>query len=188
MALRLDTAGVWVGPLGFTYYGTILIAPEYFSQSEDPTDFNYQALFIASLAEVAACTLAFFLIDRVGRKQLSAVAYAVCGVATALLTAGKAMRPELGVALLMLARGGIFIGTCTTWVITPELYPTSGRAAGHSWCNALARVGAFTTPFWGNATALPLGLRLGLYAAMDMVAAMASLCLPRETRNQRLQD
>ncbi|EDQ87287.1 uncharacterized protein MONBRDRAFT_33459 [Monosiga brevicollis MX1] len=173
---------------GLTYYGTVLIAPEFFSQSDDPTDFNYPSLFITSLAELFSCTLAFFLIDRVGRKALSGWAYLTCGVFTAILMGAKHMPKGLGIVLLMVARGSIFIGTSTTWVVTPELYPTTVRAAGHSWCNALARVGAFATPYWGNTEAVPFELRLLFYAVFDVVAAVASFSFPKETAGKALMD
>jgi hypothetical protein len=172
---------------GLSYYGTVLIAPEFFQTSSDPTHFNFQALFLTSLAEVVGCTLAFLLIDR-GRKPLASWSYTICGCCTLVLVAGAAMPKWTGILVLMLARGAIFMGTSATWVITPELYPTFIRAAGHSWCNALARVGAFCTPFWGNATAIPIGWRLAFYAIMDLIAAAATFSLPRETSGMALMD
>ena len=145
------------GPmLGLTYYGTILIAPEFFSTSDDPTDFNYPALFISSSAELIGCAIGFFLIERVGRKKLSGYAYAMCGACTAILIAGKRMPQALGIVVVMLARGSILLGTSTTWIVTPELFPTHVRAAGHSWCNAFTKLMAFATPFWGTTNVFPL--------------------------------
>jgi MFS family permease len=174
--------------LGLTYYGTILIAPQFFNESDDPIKFNYPALFISSTAEVIGCTIGFLLIDRVGRKSLAGWAYAACGVCTAILMASRHMSQGVGIFVLMLARGAIFIGTSTTWVVTPELYPTYVRAAGHSWCSALSRAAAFATPYWGNAKSVPLSMRLLLYSLVNTVAACASFLLPKETAGQALAD
>eukprot|EP00045_Choanoeca_perplexa_P006058 m.50651 g.50651 ORF g.50651 m.50651 type:complete len:496 (-) comp13445_c0_seq2:1406-2893(-) len=178
---------IWAGT-GLTYYGTILIAPQFFNTSDNPIKFNYPALFISSTAEVIGCTIGFLLIDRVGRKSLSGWAYATCAACTAILMRGSHMSRGLGIFFLMIARGAIFIGTSTTWVVTPELYPTYVRAAGHSWCSALSRAAAFATPYWGNAKSIPLSMRLLLYALVNLVVSAASFLLPKETAGQALAD
>eukprot|EP00043_Microstomoeca_roanoka_P019501 m.220178 g.220178 ORF g.220178 m.220178 type:complete len:570 (-) comp17006_c2_seq15:199-1908(-) len=187
---RATTLLLWLvwGASGFTYYGTVIIAPEFFSNSNQQdhanststAHFDYPALFTTGAAEVVGCIIAFLLIERVGRKMISGMGYLVCGAFTVLLIAQ--VPRGLGIAMLMVARGAIFIGTSVTWVLTPELYSTSVRAAGHSWSSAVARLAAFATPYWGDATSIPFWGRLIFYGVMNCIAAIGSFCLPRETR------
>lgn len=72
--------------------------------------------------------------------------------------------------------------------MTPELYPTNIRAAGHSWANALARIGAFLTPYWGDARHIEFPYRLMLYGIISFVSATGSFLMPRETLGAALVD
>jgi len=57
----------------------------------------------------------------------------------------------------LLAAGLMVMGCCaraaavaangTTWVATPELYPTERRATAHSSCSASSRIGGFLVPY-----------------------------------------
>eukprot|EP00051_Salpingoeca_urceolata_P024079 m.418075 g.418075 ORF g.418075 m.418075 type:complete len:575 (-) comp20184_c0_seq26:48-1772(-) len=184
--------GAWIS-FGFSYYGAILIMPEAIGDVDSTCaegvdrcrpKFNYPALFVASSAEVFGCLIGFYLINKVGRCTLSSTSYAVCGVATLLL--GIQSSPSaVKVILAVISRGSIFIGSCATWVATPELYPTHIRAAGHGWANSVARIGGFASPFWGNAN-IGLALRLGLFGLIDLTAALCSWLLP-ETKDVRLK-
>ncbi|EGD76226.1 hypothetical protein PTSG_00929 [Salpingoeca rosetta] len=202
---RMTTIMLWAvwATSGFTYYGTVIIAPEFFasqggnSTSHDNStihphqpngthtgggskDFDYPALFTTGAAEVIGCILAFLIIERVGRKIISGTGYLVSGIFMVLLTIP--VPRALGVFMVMVCRASILIGTSVTWVMTPELYSTHVRAAGHSWCNAMARVGAFSAPYWGDASAIAFHVRLILFGAMNGVAALASYLIPKETR------
>jgi hypothetical protein len=72
--------------------------------------------------------------------------------------------------------------------MTPELYPTNIRAAGHSWSNALARIGAFLTPYWGDARSIGFSYRLLLYGMVSFLSALGSFLVPRETLGAALLD
>ena len=177
---------------GFTYYGTVLIMPTVLpvvptntSDSTEQLSFNFPALFVACSAELVGCVIATILIDRVGRQRLSVVCYVICSVFTALLTMETAI--WLRLLFVVSARAALFIASCLTWVITPELYPTAQRAAAHSWANAISRVGAFCTAYWGDAAGISLPIKLSLYAFMNLVAAVATNILPVEGTS-RLKD
>jgi len=79
---------------------------------------------------------------------------------------------------VMVARAAIFLGSSTTWVMTPEVYPTAVRGVGHSWANGMARLGAVAAPYWGDSSRLPLSSRLAFYAVSSAAAGVASLMLP----------
>jgi hypothetical protein len=111
---------VWLC-FSFSYYGVLLILPEVLSGGEDNLD--YTALLISSSAEVVACAIGMALIDTVGRTKTAGVSYGLCGVFMGLMMLSN-LTPAAVIALSMLARGAIFIGSSTTWVLTPELFPT----------------------------------------------------------------
>lgn len=66
----------------------------------------------------------------------------------------------------------------TTWVATPEAYPTAVRSTGHSVASAVARIGAMLAPQvvaiggWGPAAVLTVA---------SLVAGAFALLLPKET-------
>ncbi|EGD80247.1 hypothetical protein PTSG_10923 [Salpingoeca rosetta] len=146
--------------------------------------FDYPALFTAGAAELLGAIVGVLLIDHINRKPLAGVTFIISGVLM-VLTIISVPR-GVGIMLVVLARMAIFIGSCVVWVVTPELYSTSVRAAGHGWCNGMARLAAFATPYWGDASAVPLYGRLALYGATSIIAGMASFGLPRETRGVAL--
>lgn len=146
----------------------------------DANNFDYPALFVTGAAELLGCILAFAIIERIGRKILAGTGYLFSGACMALIV--LSMPRGAGVFMVMVIRASILIGTSVTWVMTPELYKTEVRAAGHSWCNAAARVGAFAAPYWGDARSIAFSTRLFLFAAVNCVAAMSTFFLPRETR------
>eukprot|EP00040_Diaphanoeca_grandis_P023112 m.125166 g.125166 ORF g.125166 m.125166 type:complete len:508 (+) comp29111_c0_seq2:189-1712(+) len=186
-SMRLNTLRlflVWF-LFGFNYYGVVLILPEVLESGEEDEYFDYQALFVSSLAEFVGCTVAYFLIDRVGRTRLSGVAYMGAGAAMAVLIY-TGFSNDVNVTITMIARACIFVASATTWVMTPELFPTTVRAAGHSWCNAAARIGAAITPFWGNAATLSRELRVGVYGGSTIFVGILSLTIA-ETRNTNLR-
>eukprot|EP00039_Didymoeca_costata_P004672 m.75425 g.75425 ORF g.75425 m.75425 type:complete len:462 (-) comp12500_c0_seq2:72-1457(-) len=178
-SLWKTTSLLWVVWLcfGFSYYGTVLIMPKVLP-NPDGSDFNYPALFVSSTAELIGCSIGFIIIDKVGRRWSHGVGYSLCSGFIALLILEG---PPIWVrtAFIMIARASIFIASSTTWIATPELYPTNVRAAGHSWCNGLARIGASVTPYWGDSK-YSLGTILGVYSGVGLLAAASSASL-RET-------
>jgi hypothetical protein len=59
-------------------------------------------------------------------------------------------------------------------VATPELLPTEMRATGHSFCNTIARVGGFLTPFFVDShsnSIASVGVVLGILNGVAGVAA-----------------
>lgn len=72
-----------------------------------------------------------------------------------------------------------------TWAATPEVLPTHLRATGHAFCNFVARIGGFFTPFLvenRNYSLAQIGIVLG---TLNLVAAAFAGCLP-ETMGRSL--
>ena len=69
-----------------------------------------------------------------------------------------------------------------------QFYPTSMRALGLGTCSGMARVGAIATPFVAQVLLKHSAyMAISLYGGMCLVAAVASLLLPYETRGRAMQ-
>lgn len=171
--------GAW-GGFGIAYYGSILSITKIFDDQAAPTnstiafasnnttslfategatqstDFDYSAIFISSSAELLGTTFVIIMVDRVGRIPSQVVSYAAAGVCIFLMCtladssdAAASERWEL-VGLGFLLRAFDMAATCTSWVMTAEVLSTEIRTTGHASANAVARLGAFFSPFLVN--------------------------------------
>ncbi|GKY95332.1 hypothetical protein MPSEU_000495000 [Mayamaea pseudoterrestris] len=153
-AITLCLWGTWCG-FAFGYYGAILTITKVFKSSDSspsttsPYSFDYSAIFVSSSAEILGTTLAILAIDRLGRIPSQVASYVAAGISICLLgilSEEHASRNIL-VALGFLTRVFEMCGTCSTWVGTAEILTTEVRTTGHSAANAVARIGAFVSPF-----------------------------------------
>jgi MFS family permease len=153
------TIPLWViySVYGFTYYGAILFISRLYSSesSEDhPTDsgtsdtahvtFNYMEIFTNACSEFVGVFLAANVIDRIGRKVSQASFYLIAAVSILLLPMTTL---NVRYVIALVSRISILAACGMTWVATPELYPTSMRAVGHSLCTSLSRIGAMVSPY-----------------------------------------
>jgi len=86
----------------------------------------------------------------------------------------------------MVGRIGAMAATCTTWVNTPELYPTYARGTGHSLANAWNRIASALTPL--PVTLLKEFVAGIVIALFSLVGAISSWTLPKETTGKDLND
>lgn len=196
--------GAWVG-FAFGYYGTIIAVTRVFETSdegninsadyddavgnanvnEDMVQFDYQAIFISSTAELVGTAIVVFLIDRAGRIASQVFAYLVGGVCLFLLCffAESGSRPFL-IGVSFGARVCEMMGSCVTWVTTAEVLSTEIRTTGHSAANAIARTGGFISPYLVGGR-LPLRTVGIIMLCIHCFTAFCASKLP-ETRNKRL--
>jgi MFS family permease len=153
-AITLRLWGTWCG-FAFGYYGAILTITKVFKSTNNAPSstssysFDYSAIFVSSSAELLGTTLVILAIDRAGRIPCQVVSYIAAGVSICLL--GILSETDIArvvlVALGFLTRVFEMSGTCSTWVGTAEILSTDLRTTGHSAANAVARIGAFVSPF-----------------------------------------
>ena len=75
----------------------------------------------------------------------------------------------------------------STYVYTPEYYPTAMRAIGLGSCSAMARVGAIATPFIAQILLkVSPHLTLSIYGVVALLASIAAMSLPVETKGRML--
>ena len=134
-------------------YSILILVTHIFSSVEKDDEsysFDYNAILASTPSEILATTIVLLTVDRVGRVPSATVSYAIASFATFGLCffASQSTSPRgLLIVFSFLARGGIFSGSCVTWLATAELLPTEVRAAGHSILNAIGRLSAAMSPF-----------------------------------------
>ncbi|XP_072163901.1 synaptic vesicle 2-related protein-like [Diadema setosum] len=191
----------------FSYYGLVLLSTELFAygdscsgfgKSDTGDDFNcfdecktltkgdYVSLLWTTMAEFPGLIITFIFIEVLGRKKTMAIEFA-CFSVFAFLLFLCTTRTVLTI-FLFVARAFISGGFQATYVYTPEVYPTAMRAVGLGSCSAAARIGAIITPFVAQVL-LPISknLTVGVYGAVCLVAALACLLLPIETKGRAMQ-
>jgi len=168
---------VWF-TFGFSYYGVILFVARLFTSTTTSTtecSFDYQSIFLNSIAEILGVAITVGFIDKFGRSRSQAILYLLAGVFA--LSMGLSLPFAFLSIVSGLGRMFAMGASSVTWVATSELYPTRVRATGHSICSALARLGAFISPYvvQGNMSVGSVG---GVLLAVNVVAATASMMLP----------
>lgn len=143
--------------------------------------------FIVAGTAVAARLLAFFLIDRIGRKPLIVVGYMGAGCAALMFTQATTETSLLVVAVIYAFMADI--GALGMTVYTPEVYPLRIRGIGTAAAMGIGRVGGVVSP-------LLIGLLLSLgninsvwvmLGSAQLAAALLSLWLAFETRGRNLE-
>ncbi|KAK2585179.1 hypothetical protein KPH14_008677 [Odynerus spinipes] len=173
---------VWMAT-AFCYYGVVLMTTELFHTSSEQcgswTDDekientcqlecrlrrgDYIDLLWTTLAEFPGIFSTVFAIEKIGRRKT--------------------------MSWIFLARGLIAGVFQAAYVYTPEVYPTHLRSVGVSTCSAMARIGAMITPYiaqvflqWSVTGAM------AIYAIAALCAAIATLALPVESKNQNFKE
>lgn len=90
-------------------------------------------------------------------------------------------------SLIFLSRAFISGAFQCAYVYTPEVYPTTLRAAGLGAASAMARLGAIVTPFVAQVlSGESLSLPIGVYGTAALLGAIASISLPIETKGRKM--
>ena len=176
--ITLRLWGAW-GAMAFGYYGTLMAITRVFDRTvpdEQNAEFDYTAIFVSSAAELIGTTLVIVAVDRVGRIPSQVVSYSCAGVAVGLLCwlASHGSKRSTLMSLALIARVMEMAGTCVTWVSTAEILTTHVRSTGHATANAVARLGAFCSPYLVESHRIPLW-KLG--AIMFLVHVITALCV-----------
>ena len=144
----IGTAGTWF-LLDIAYYGTTISSPMVLKLINPHAQLitnTFYTLLIFLVAAVPGYVLAAFMIDRLGRKWIQCVGFAVMAVAYLLL----AFVPQLTsiTAPFLLVYGISYFFTefgpnVTTFVYPAEIFPVMVRSTAHGLAAALGKVGAF---------------------------------------------
>ncbi|CAH1230704.1 SVOP [Branchiostoma lanceolatum] len=211
--LRLTTVLLWFiwFANAFSYYGIVLMTTELF-QAEDSGDANfcsanqkdhalfkcyagckylnrkdYTDLLWTTVAEFPGLLVTMLIIEWLGRKRTMALEFVVFSFFTfLLLTCGG--RTWLTI-FIFIGRAFISGAFQAAYVYTPEIYPTTTRALGLGTCSGVARLGALLTPFVAQVMLKSsIYLTVSVYGTICLLAAVACLLLPIETKGRSMQE
>ncbi|PRP76232.1 hypothetical protein PROFUN_15317 [Planoprotostelium fungivorum] len=168
----------------FSYFGIILVTPEYFEWRGDGGSSSEQEIFlttfITSVAEFPGLLITAFAVDRIGRKKAQASLFGVCGVFTLFLCYKESFAFSTFTAIV--SRMCISGAYAATWLYTPEIYPTHIRSTGLGVCNVMAKLAGLCTPYVAHLfNGISLVIPIVFYAVGCFIGTFAAIRLPQET-------
>ncbi len=188
-ALRRTTLLLWLiwFAISLGYYGVFTWLPGFFRAAGMTLLPVYQNAFILALAQLPGYFSAAWLVERWGRRKTLAFYLVASGVFTYLFAAANSLGWVVGMGVWM----SFF--TLGAWgalyAYTPEAYPTRVRGTGMGAASGFTRIAGAIAPslgalLMGGGLALPLSV----FAASYVIAGVAGLFLPQETRRKPLLD
>ena len=181
--------GTWLG-FAFLYYGGVIVTTMVFANSgktihtghagngRSSYHFDYGALFIANSAEIVGTAVVVMTVDTIGRIPTQSFAYFTGGALVCILCflASHSDHGQYRISMVVLAFGTrmlMMCASCVTWVSTAEILTTDIRATGHSYANAVARVGGFVCPY----IVAPSTSLTTIGSCMFVVACFTAFCV-----------
>jgi len=192
----IGAAGCWM-LMDFCYYGNTISQPEILKLADkhasELTTVLLQLAIVAVFA-VPGYIVAILLIDRVGRRSIQILGFAVMAVMFLLIGLIPAVVNNLAPFLVLYGISYFFTEfgpNMTTFIYPAELFPTEVRTTGHGISAGAGKMGAFIGAFlFPDLLASHLGLRgamviAGIVAAAGLVLTIVSL---PETRGKSLEE
>lgn len=186
------------------YYGVVLLGAA-FAQAEDEEEIgsrcnnetlvpfqrgeDFVDFFVDTISEFPGVILAAILISRMNRKPLGALFFLIAGGSLATL-AIFGITEQLSVATLFFARMSINASFITTYVYTPEVYPTAFRTTAFGACLSFSRIGGMVAPFVVESfVRINGGVSIVAILSLSTFAgSVAFMLLPFETRGVALDE
>ena len=181
------------------YYGAVLWQAVGFSEAD-----SLKINVLSGTLSVAACVLAIFLIDRIGRKPLLLIGSIGMAVTLAILTAafgsgelvnGKLqLAPQIGMVALFSANIYVIFFNLSwgpvMWVMLGEMFPNQMRGSALAVSGAAQWVANFliSVSFPMLAKTIGLPITYGFYTACAFISIFFVLRLVHETKGTELED
>lgn len=186
-------------------YGVGLFTPSILATIAFSHDVSFLSREISSIEGAAfldmflivGFTLAFFLIDKLGRIRLQLLGFAAMALGLGILGLATALPGGGDKHILMVFTGFIIFNmfmnlgpNTTTYVLPAEVFPTRLRASGHGIAAAAGKLGAAVGIFFLPIlqTAIGLGLTLGLVAAAAILGFLVTWLCQVETAGRSLRE
>lgn len=188
-AYRTRTAALWLTWFGvnFAYYGAFLWIPTFLVAGGFPVAKSFGFTLIITVAQLPGYLASAILVEKIGRRPTLAIFLA--GSAISALAFGQSHSD----AAIIAAGCALSFFNLGAWgalyAITPEIYPTSIRAAGAGSATAFGRIASILAPLIVPVVFTKHGemWTFGLIAAAFAVATAAALLLP-ERRGASLEE
>jgi MFS transporter, PHS family, inorganic phosphate transporter len=192
----IGAAGCWM-LMDFCYYGNTISQPEILkladSRASELTTVLLQ-LAIVSVFAVPGYIVAILLLDRVGRRSIQILGFAVMGLMFLLIGVIPSVVKNLWPFLILYGISYFFTEfgpNMTTFIYPAELFPTEVRTTGHGISAGAGKMGAFIGALlFPDILASHMGLRgamviAGIVAAAGLVLTVVTL---PETRGKSLEE
>lgn len=189
---RRRTIALWLTWFGvnFSYYGAFIWIPTLLHEGGLTLVKSFEFTLLMTLAQLPGYLVAAILIEVWGRRAtlvsflggsaLSAVGFGFApGIAEAVAPGSDGW--QYGVAMLFGSLLSFFnLGAWgALYAITPEVYPTTGRASGAGAATAFGRVAAMLAPILVPIIVVAgLGVLFAIFGAMFLLAMAAAWFLP----------
>ncbi|RCN35871.1 transporter, major facilitator family protein [Ancylostoma caninum] len=103
---------------------------------------------ISAAMEIPALFVVYFLIDRIGRRQIVAGSLATAGICLVLnWIIGDDVSFYWGMLQMMITKGAVTVSYTAMYTYTSELFPTVIRNTAVGCCSTIARVGAIMSSY-----------------------------------------
>ncbi|MGA2777167.1 MAG: sugar porter family MFS transporter [Steroidobacteraceae bacterium] len=181
------------------YYGAVLWQAVGFSEAD-----SLKINILSGTLSIAACLVAIFLIDRIGRKPLLLIGSigmaATLGILTIAFATGDLtnntlhLAPHIGVLALISANLYVVFFNLSwgpvMWVMLGEMFPNQIRGSGLAVSGAAQWSANFliSVSFPVLAKSIGLPITYGFYAACAFVSIFFVLKMVHETRGTELED
>ncbi|WP_086994248.1 MFS transporter [Rhizobium sullae] len=168
-----------------SYYGVFTWMPARLAGEGFGFVRGYGFLVFVALAQIPGYALAAYGVEKWGRRP-TLIGFCLLSAAGCLLFVLSPDDTLIGASLLIMSFA--LLGTWgALYAYTPELYPTGSRATGMGAAGAMARLGGLAAPsLMAFVVSLGLGVAIGLFAALLVIAAIAALVIDAETRRVSL--
>ena len=188
-ALRRTTLLLWLiwFAISLGYYGVFTWLPGFFRAQGMTLLPVYQNAFILALAQLPGYFSAAYLVEKWGRRRTLAFYLVASGAFTYLFAVVTSLTwvVAMGVWMSFFSLGA----WGALYAFTPEAYPTNLRGTGMGVASGMTRIAGAIAPTLGAALlGTSLALPLTVFAISYVVAGVASLALPHETRQKPLED
>ncbi|CDM58610.1 MULTISPECIES: MFS transporter [Rhizobium] len=168
-----------------SYYGVFTWMPAKLAGDGFGFVRGYGFLVFVALAQVPGYALAAYGVEAWGRRP-TLICFCLLSALGCLLFVVSPSDMLVGASLLVMSFA--LLGTWgALYAFTPELYPTASRATGMGSAGAMARLGGLLAPsLMAFVVSGGLGLAIGLFAGLLVVAAFAAMAIDAETRQAAL--
>uniref|UniRef100_A0A7I4Z5U1 MFS domain-containing protein n=1 Tax=Haemonchus contortus TaxID=6289 RepID=A0A7I4Z5U1_HAECO len=108
----------------------------------------YMNFAVSALMEIPALLLVYFLIDRIGRRQLVTLGLLTAGICLICnCFIGDDVPFYWGMLQMMITKGAVTVSYTAMYTYTSELFPTVIRNTAVGCCSTIARVGAIISSY-----------------------------------------
>ncbi|PIO64433.1 hypothetical protein TELCIR_13938 [Teladorsagia circumcincta] len=146
---------------------------------------------VSALMEIPALLLVYFLIDRIGRRQLVVFGLLTAGICLIFnCIIGDDVSFYWGMLQMMITKGAVTVSYTAMYTYTSELFPTVIRNTAVGCCSTIARVGAIMSSYMALWLVDSYG-KLAMvipFTALSLIAAILTAVFLPETMNKPMPE